>query len=47
MAISEAGVKLFQYLYSNNNNIDKPLNQQIYDKYNNLIAKGVLKPEKL
>ena len=44
MEISEAGVKLCQYLYSN---IDKPLNQQRYDKYSNLIAKGVLKPEKL
>ena len=43
MEISEAGVKLFQYLYSN---IDKPLNQQKYDKYNMLMAKGVLKPEK-
>ena len=42
--ISEAGVKLFQYLYSN---INKPLNQQRYDKYNMLMAKGVLKPEKL
>ena len=42
--ISEAGVKLFQYLYSN---IDKPLNQQRYDKYNMLMAKGVFKPEKL
>ena len=44
MEISEAGVKLFQYLYRN---IDKPLNQQRYDKYNKLMAKGVLKPEKL
>ena len=42
--ISEAGVKLFQYLYSN---IDKPLNQQRYDKYNKVMAKGVFKPEKL
>ena len=42
--ISEAGVRLFQYLYSN---IDKPLNQQRYDKYNKLMAKGVFKPEKL
>ena len=42
--VSEAGVKLFQYLYSN---IDKPLNQQRYVKYNMLMAKGVFKPEKL
>ena len=42
--ISEAGVKVFQYLYSN---IDKPLNQQRYDKYNIIMAKGVFKPEKL
>ena len=42
--IYEAGLKLFQYLFSN---IDKPLNQQRYDKYNMLMAKGVSKPEKL
>ena len=42
--ISEARVKLFQYLYSN---IDKPLNQQRYDKYTMLMAMGVFKPEKL
>ena len=42
--ISEAGVKLFQYMYSN---IDKTLNQQRYDQYNMLMAKGVFKPEKL
>ena len=41
--IYETGVRLFQYLYSN---IDKPLNQQVYDKYNKLMDKGVVKPEK-
>ena len=39
--ISEAEVKLFQYLYSN---IDKPLNQKRYDM---LMTKGIFKPEKL
>lgn len=43
-AISEAGVKLFQYLY---NNADVSLNQLRYNKYNKLMAKGVFKPEKL
>ena len=42
--IAEAGIKLFQYLY---NNVDTPLNQLRYDKYNTLMAKGVFKPERL
>ena len=36
--IYEAGVTFFQYLYSN---IDKPLNQQNYDKCNKLMTEGV------
>lgn len=42
--IKTAGVTLFQYLYGNP---ETPLNQQRYDKYNNLTAKKVFKPEKL
>ena len=42
--ISEAGVRLFPYLYRN---IEVPLGQQRYENYNKLMAKGVFKPEKL
>ncbi len=37
-------MKLFQYLYKQ---LEVPLDQIRYEKYNTLIAKGVFKPEKL
>ena len=42
--ISEAGVKLVQYLYKDS---DVSLEQLRYDKYNRLMAQGVFKPVKL
>ena len=42
--ISEAGVKLVQYLYKDS---DVSLEQLRYDKYNQLMAKGVFKPVKI
>ena len=42
--IADAGVRLFQYLYGQQ---DVPLNQQRYEKYNKLMVKGTFKPEKL